>query len=202
MSSVYLITNLINGKQYVGKTDLTSEHRWKQHLNYSGNDRHLTHALRKYGKESFRFEEIKSDLTAADAAAIEIKIIEALGTFENGYNKTRGGEGSSGYKLNQDQLKRMSESQRKRWSDPEERKKQSIRKTGCPSWNKGKKRSAAERAKQSANSSQRKKTHCRNGHPYSGDNLYMWNNHRICVTCRNIHNKTHYWRHKAGSVDN
>lgn len=32
MSYIYVITNNINGKQYVGKTNLTIDQRFKQHL--------------------------------------------------------------------------------------------------------------------------------------------------------------------------
>ena len=28
------------------------------------------------------------------------------------------------------------------------------------------------------------KTHCKRGHPLSGDNLYLWRNHRGCRACR------------------
>ena len=32
------------------------------------------------------------------------------------------------------------------------------------------------------------KTHCPQGHPYSGDNLYIHNNQRFCKTCRSQRN--------------
>ena len=31
MSAIYVITNLINQKQYVGKTSYSIEKRWKEH---------------------------------------------------------------------------------------------------------------------------------------------------------------------------
>jgi len=31
-----------------------------------------------------------------------------------------------------------------------------------------------------------RKTHCPQGHSYSGENLYMWKNERNCVECRRI----------------
>ena len=33
MAYIYLITNKINGKQYVGKTENTIDERWREHCN-------------------------------------------------------------------------------------------------------------------------------------------------------------------------
>lgn len=38
----------------------------------------------------------------------------------------------------------------------------------------------------------RLKTHCRRGHPYEGDNLYIWNNQRACRTCSDRHKQVSY----------
>lgn len=32
-----------------------------------------------------------------------------------------------------------------------------------------------------------RKTHCLRGHPLSGANLYVWNGHRHCLTCKRLH---------------
>ena len=37
----------------------------------------------------------------------------------------------------------------------------------------------------------RKKTTCKNGHPFTGDNLYVYKNMRGCVTCR--HQRASTW---------
>lgn len=50
---IYLITNLINGKQYVGQTIYTAEQRFKQHLR---GDLYIDKAIRKYGVENFKLE--------------------------------------------------------------------------------------------------------------------------------------------------
>ncbi len=41
-----------------------------------------------------------------------------------------------------------------------------------------------------------RKTHCKRGHSLTGDNLYIHNNQRFCVTCRHIHDKK--WRDSNG----
>lgn len=40
------------------------------------------------------------------------------------------------------------------------------------------------------------KTHCPNGHPYAGDNLYIWNNHRKCRTCLRAASLACYYKNK------
>ena len=52
---IYLITNSVNGKQYVGQTKTTIEHRFKQHIS----KKKISHcsalggAIEKYGEENF-----------------------------------------------------------------------------------------------------------------------------------------------------
>ena len=54
---IYKLTNIINGKEYVGQTIFTLDERWKEHVAESklkrSNDRLLCKALRKYGTENF-----------------------------------------------------------------------------------------------------------------------------------------------------
>ncbi len=57
MTKIYLVTNLINGKQYVGKTKYSLAHRWAQHCTRPYNT-YLHNAIVKYGKENFKIEEL------------------------------------------------------------------------------------------------------------------------------------------------
>ena len=41
------------------------------------------------------------------------------------------------------------------------------------------------------------KTHCPQGHPYSGENLVRTNNRRVCRTCRNARCLARYYARKA-----
>ena len=42
------------------------------------------------------------------------------------------------------------------------------------------------------------KTHCPQGHPYSGDNLYLYNGrHRQCKTCRRDHGFRHFKKQRS-----
>lgn len=99
MGQIYLITNNINGKQYVGQTHHTAEERFKEHIyGRTRDDRKfccpLYMAMNKYGVENFSMCVLEEcDDTLLDEK--EIYWIDKLGTFEkNGYNATRGGKGS------------------------------------------------------------------------------------------------------------
>lgn len=90
---VYTITNLINGKQYVGVTK-NFKKRFKDHkAEMRGKtNKPLYNSMRKYGIENFKFEII----CTCDLSNIEEKekyFIKELKTFHpNGYNMTSGGE--------------------------------------------------------------------------------------------------------------
>ena len=94
---VYLITNIINGKRYVGWTSKSLEIRWRQHSRRHTNCFALHNAISKYGVENFSVEILFSVLTKELAAELEIEYIERYNTMApNGYNLTSGGDGVSG----------------------------------------------------------------------------------------------------------
>lgn len=61
MVDIYIITNKINGKQYVGKTQKGYLYRFRQHcLAYShGCRNYISCAIHKYGEDNFKVELIK-----------------------------------------------------------------------------------------------------------------------------------------------
>lgn len=63
MGYIYLITNLINSKKYVGKTTTTIKERWQEHCSDNKKDRcnkrPLYDAFNKYGIENFKIEELE-----------------------------------------------------------------------------------------------------------------------------------------------
>lgn len=96
MPYIYQITNKINGKIYIGKTLRTIEERWKEHcIEYNkarSNKRPLYDAMLKYGVDNFEIIEIE-EVNAENLNDREVYWIEILGSFKNGYNTTRGGDG-------------------------------------------------------------------------------------------------------------
>lgn len=91
---IYLITNLQNGKQYVGLTIGTLKDRLKQHFASArkGRKAPLPNAIRKYGEDAFAISLIRSDASTYDELQEqEIQEIAKRGTIKNGYNSAVGG---------------------------------------------------------------------------------------------------------------
>lgn len=98
MAFIYVITNLINGTQYVGKTTEPSiEDRWKRHVwdtnRRETEKRPLYDAFKKYGFENFKIEQLE-ECSVEILSERESYWIDKLDTYKNGYNATRGGDGS------------------------------------------------------------------------------------------------------------
>lgn len=95
MAYIYKITNNINGKIYVGKTDFSIEKRFKEHCRDSLKEgcekRPLYSAMRKYGVENFSIDLLEETNNPEER---EIYWIETLESFKNGYNATIGGDGT------------------------------------------------------------------------------------------------------------
>lgn len=97
MGYIYKITNQINGKMYIGKTEDTIEERLKGHYrDYKKprcEKRPLYDAMNKYGIENFIIEEVEYVALNENLAEREQYWIEYYDTFHNGYNATKGGDG-------------------------------------------------------------------------------------------------------------
>lgn len=93
MGFIYKITNNINQKSYIGKTERTIEVRYKEHLRHKDYiDLPLYRAMRKYGTENFSVEKLE-ECNNADLDNREIYWINFYKTYSDGYNCTGGGEG-------------------------------------------------------------------------------------------------------------
>ena len=109
--SIYKITNLIDNKCYIG-VDSYFPKRIKQHKsNLSKNkhkNKHLQYSYNKYGKENFSFELLENCDSREIMLNREIELISFYDSLNNGYNYTIGGEGSFGYKHNEESISKMS----------------------------------------------------------------------------------------------
>lgn len=99
---VYCVTNIVNGKKYVGKTRSSLSKRIKGHL-YDAlvkNSPYAFHAaIRKYGTTSFTVSILAKCCSLKEIRDKEIDFITDLKTCGvNGYNMTEGGEGTLGFK--------------------------------------------------------------------------------------------------------
>lgn len=94
MAYIYQITNDINGKIYVGKTEFSIEKCFKEHCRDAFKERNekrpLYSAMRKYGVEHFHIELIEETDNPEEQ---EVYWIEQKRSFKNGYNATLGGDG-------------------------------------------------------------------------------------------------------------
>lgn len=94
--NLYLITNKINDKVYVGKTYHSIEERFKQHIRESRKDRSigrdLYDAMRYFGVENFQIQ-LLGVFEEGILEEKEIEYIEKYDSYKNGYNQTLGGDG-------------------------------------------------------------------------------------------------------------
>lgn len=91
MKYVYLTTNLINNKKYVG------QHNGEINDDYLGSGVHLLKAIKKYGKQNFKkeiLEECFSQQTLDEAEKRWIKIFNAV-ERKDFYNIAEGGKGGN-----------------------------------------------------------------------------------------------------------
>ena len=85
---VYVITNIVNNKKYVGKHVGKPE----DSKNYFGSGIAIKNAIKKYGKKNF-IKEILEYNTDANLDEREAFWIDKLNTLNEGYNLTKGGDG-------------------------------------------------------------------------------------------------------------
>lgn len=85
---VYLITNLINGKQYIGQTVRTIKKRFDGHI--SKKNPVISKAIKKYGRKNFEIKEIDVAYNQKELNLIEGVYISWFKTLApNGYNITK-----------------------------------------------------------------------------------------------------------------
>ena len=94
---VYLVTNSINGKCYVGQTIGTVSARWKKHISSAnrGSNLAIHCAIRKYGESSFSIKTIWTSDVQQELNSLETIEIYLRNTYLEGYNSTIGGDKST-----------------------------------------------------------------------------------------------------------
>lgn len=102
LGKIYLISNDINNKVYVGQTIQTLNKRFNGHCCYSKSDRsvnmYIKRAIHKYGKDKFHItliEECPINLLN-DREKYWIAFYDS---YNNGYNLTKGGQDSNYFNL-------------------------------------------------------------------------------------------------------
>lgn len=91
---LYVHTNKINNKKYVGITSMETKQRWSNGSGYKGQI--FYNAIQKYGWDNFEHEIIVEGLTESEADYWERLYIKGLNSKSpNGYNITDGGDARS-----------------------------------------------------------------------------------------------------------
>lgn len=131
-SIVYMATNTVNGKRYIGITRRELRIRIYNHIgSMNGGSRTKFHnAMRKHGRDAFDFEIIEHCESYQHAKRAEQRLISE---YCPEYNLTKGGDGVLGYR-----------------ATAETRRKQSLVRTGKPSKLKGTKANPESVAKMRA----------------------------------------------------
>lgn len=96
---IYMHTNTITGKKYIGLTSKGIDKRWKSHIAFAKNHNkyHFHKAINKYGIDSWNHEILEDNIdNIEEANMLEKFYINKHDTFNNGYNSTIGGDGTTG----------------------------------------------------------------------------------------------------------
>ena len=121
---VYIHINKTNGKRYYGITKQEPKKRWQNGKKYGNND-HFTNAINYYGWDNFDHIVIARGLTEEEAKWLEIELIREFDTTnrDKGYNITKGGEGTNGYKHTEETRKNIGKIHKGKTLSEETRKK-------------------------------------------------------------------------------
>lgn len=112
---LYLLTNTVNGKGYVGITTQPMPTRFRDHLSKArnGGKTVIAQALRKYGKEAFTVTLLAEATAWEELTAMEQDAIMHYNTLvPHGYNMTRGGDGILGFTHSEETKQRIAEKKR------------------------------------------------------------------------------------------
>lgn len=104
MALVYLATNTVNGKLYVGVTRRSMVHRMREHKSRAraGSQSPIHAAIRKYGWEAINWVMLEKGIPIDELGSREAYWIDHLdcrSSGRKGYNRTDGGGGTTGMKV-------------------------------------------------------------------------------------------------------
>lgn len=119
---VYLITNTVNGKLYVGQTTYSTKRRWQGHQTEAKSDHNSTSplhfAIRKYGSDSFSVQDLEQCPDKGSLNEAERRWINHYHSTNSniGYNCT---DGDREYDFTPEAKLKISNSVKELWGNPE-----------------------------------------------------------------------------------
>lgn len=122
-AGIYIFTNLVNGKIYVGESS-NIQKRMSRHKS-SNSEQAFHKAVKKYGIENFKvYVEYLPSFPKEDLWTLEEQLILKFNSLApKGYNVCSRGSGIVGFKFSEDSKKRMSEMRKGRVKSEEHRRK-------------------------------------------------------------------------------
>lgn len=107
---VYMHTNRINGKKYIGITSQKPTNRWQNGHGYCLCPIFYA-AIKKYGWDSFQHDILYTGLTQEEAERLEVELIAKYRTQDkaHGYNCASGGRTNAGYRYSEESKRRARE---------------------------------------------------------------------------------------------
>lgn len=128
---IYKLTNVVNGKVYIGQTSISLRKRLLKHISDARQDtkvkkHYLQKAIYKHGCDNFKIE-ILETCNKERLDEREIYWIKHFNSTcpELGYNCTHGGQGNRNAREISDKTKKLiSEANKQKWADPNYRQRQ------------------------------------------------------------------------------
>lgn len=119
--SIYLVTNVVTGDQYVGQTIKSVSHRWKAHCRaaMSSPSMEISRHIACYGEHMFAVDEL---FVAYDKVSLDNAERELIARYKPALNRTRGGAGSP-RTLSDAERDRIRQRMLANWKEPEWREK-------------------------------------------------------------------------------
>ena len=109
---VYMHTNLINGKKYIGETSrkFVSTRFGHNGKRYEDQPKFYNDII-KYGWDNFKHEILSDNLTHDEAINLEKELIAKYDTMNTGYNNSIGDQGCTGYHQTEEAKQKISKAQ-------------------------------------------------------------------------------------------
>lgn len=130
-SGIYQITNLVNGKVYIGSSVDLRRREWQHFCSPKDSNLHLQRAMKKYGKQNFRFEVLKDIADVEQLESLEqFYIDQAKSKGKILYNTRPEATNNVGIQygpMSESHKNSLSVAAKARWSQPGEVEKQSTR---------------------------------------------------------------------------
>lgn len=129
MIGIYKITNKINGNFYIGQS-IDIQRRFTEHKTPHGKMTSIKLAIKKYGKENFKFEVIEE----CKVEELDAKEIYWIAKLKPQYNRSAGGSGSTSHYVSEQTKEILSTKNKLYWAklSTEEKEKICKRLTGPP----------------------------------------------------------------------